>query len=759
MRVADKNSAAGNSDASPRTPKPLRHERRRADTRLRETEERYRALVEAAAQIIWTTPADGVVDDLPLWRAYTGQTVAQVKGWGWLDALHPDDREHTAYVWSAAVAAKRVCDIEYRLRRDDGVYRDFSTRAVPVRGDDGAIREWVGICTDITERKRIDEQRALALAREQAARAEAERARTIAMAQTAERDAMFEAMADGIFICDRAGKVVRMNAAYRAIMTFGAAHERACPSYSLQERMLRIDMRDEHGQPLPREQWPIARILRGEVLSGAQPDVMIRTDDGRDVLLNVSGAPMYDDKGALIGGVCVCRDVTERRHLEQRTQGALEALLDMAEALVQGRDEGAEKETAIVASRLVALACSVLDCRRVSITTYDADTGATRPLAVVGVTPAEEQSWRLEQPGATLREYLDAAHLERLWAEDILIIDAADMPERRLPYGVRTLLLTLLRVGSRVVGVLALDHGGVAHTYTQDEVALARTVAKLSALVIERERLWREREEARANEAALREANRRMDEFLGIAGHEMRTPLTTIKGNIQVARRRLERLAARDGNGGADPVADLRGIGALLGRGDGQIARLNRLVDDLLDVSRIRAGYLEVRPEPSDLAAIIYEVVAEQREIAAPRAIHLEEGNRAAVPVVADRDRIAQVLTNYISNALRYSPPDRSITVGLRVDEAEARVWVRDEGPGLSPDEQGRVWDRFYRVAGVEHRYGSSVGLGLGLHISRTIIAQHGGQVGVESVAGAGATFWFSLPLILPPDRTDSALS
>ncbi|MDQ2830918.1 MAG: sensor histidine kinase, partial [Chloroflexota bacterium] len=112
-----------------------------------------------------------------------------------------------------------------------------------------------------------------------------------------------------------------------------------------------------------------------------------------------------------------------------------------------------------------------------------------------------------------------------------------------------------------------------------------------------------------------------------------------------------------------------------------------------------------------------------------------------------------------ISNALRYSPPDRSITVGLRVDEAEARVWVRDEGPGLSPDEQGRVWDRFYRVAGVEHRYGSSVGLGLGLHISRTIIAQHGGQVGVESVAGAGATFWFSLPLILPPDRTDSALS
>jgi len=466
MRVADKNSAGGKGGASPRTPKPPFRARRRAGARLRETEERYRALIDAAAQIVWTTPADGVVDDIPLWRAYTGQTVAQVKGWGWLDALHPDDRERTAHVWSATVAAKRVCDIEYRLRRDDGVYRDFLTRAVPVCDDDGGIREWIGMCTDITARKTADEQRALALAREQAARAEAERTRAIAVAQAAEQDAMFEAMADGVFICDREGKVVRMNAAYRAIMTFGAEHERAYPSYSLQERMLRIDMRDEHGQPLPHEQWPVARILRGEVLSGAQPDVMVQAGDGRDVLLNVSGAPMCDGDGVLMGGVCVCRDVTERRHLEQRTQGALEALLDMAEALVQGRDEGAEKETAVVTSRLVALACSVLNCRRVSITTYDADTGATRPLAVVGVAPDEEQSWRLEQPGATLREYLDAAHLERLWAEDILIIDAADIPDRRLPYGVRTLLLTLLRVGPRVVGVLALDHGGVAHTYT-----------------------------------------------------------------------------------------------------------------------------------------------------------------------------------------------------------------------------------------------------------------------------------------------------
>ena len=95
----------------------------------------------------------------------------------------------------------------------------------------------------------------------------------------------------------------------------------------------------------------------------------------------------------------------------------------------------------------------------------------------------------------------------------------------------------------------------------------------------------------------------------------------------------------------------------------------------------------------------------------------------------------------------KYSAEDQPVSVGLDVAGTQARVWVRDEGPGVAPEERERIWERFYRAERVEHRSGSSVGLGLGLHISRTIITQHGGEVGVESELGAGATFWFTLPL------------
>jgi signal transduction histidine kinase len=142
--------------------------------------------------------------------------------------------------------------------------------------------------------------------------------------------------------------------------------------------------------------------------------------------------------------------------------------------------------------------------------------------------------------------------------------------------------------------------------------------------------------------------------------------------------------------------------------------------------------------------------VDEYREMAPTRTIHLRTAHQEPVPVNVDRDRIGQVLSNYLSNALKYSPAEQPVMVGLDAEGMEARVWVHDEGPGVPLADQERIWDRFYRVAGIEPQHGSSVGLGLGLHISRSIIERHGGQVGVESVPGAGATFSFLLPVVHP---------
>lgn len=131
---------------------------KQAQEAVRLGEERYRSLATATTQIIWTTDPHGqVVDDMPSWRAFTGQTVEDTQGWGWIESLHPEDRERTAEVWNYSVDHKTLYKTEYRMRRHDGAYRYMSVRGVPVLEPDGSIREWVGTCTDITERKAAEE--------------------------------------------------------------------------------------------------------------------------------------------------------------------------------------------------------------------------------------------------------------------------------------------------------------------------------------------------------------------------------------------------------------------------------------------------------------------------------------------------------------------------------------------------------------------------------------------------------------------------
>src|SRR6516162_3032998 len=128
-------------------------------TRTSHSEERYRSLVTATAQLVWTTDAQGkVIEDLPTWRAFTGQTEEEIKGLGWINALHRDDRAPTAAVWAHAVQTRSYYATEYRILRHDGEYCHFMARGVPILMKDGNIREWVGTCTNITEWKRAQEE-------------------------------------------------------------------------------------------------------------------------------------------------------------------------------------------------------------------------------------------------------------------------------------------------------------------------------------------------------------------------------------------------------------------------------------------------------------------------------------------------------------------------------------------------------------------------------------------------------------------------
>ena len=123
-------------------------------------EERYRALIRATSSLVWITPPDGqIAPDQPEWRAYTGMSVEQIKGWGWLETLHPDDRERARTDWQQAVDTRSFYETEYRIRRADGVYVWHQARGISILGADGSVREWFGICADIQQRKDADAKR------------------------------------------------------------------------------------------------------------------------------------------------------------------------------------------------------------------------------------------------------------------------------------------------------------------------------------------------------------------------------------------------------------------------------------------------------------------------------------------------------------------------------------------------------------------------------------------------------------------------
>lgn len=286
---------------------------------------------------------------------------------------------------------------------------------------------------------------------------------------------------------------------------------------------------------------------------------------------------------------------------------------------------------------------------------------------------------------------------------------------------------------------------------------LLLTIARQGIVFLELMRLRRERETAQANERAIREIARQMDNFLNIASHELRTPLASTTLQLQMAQRGLQKWRRHDVPQPPETAQILHALEANLGQTEEKLRRLNRLASDLLDTSRIQAERLTLHLEPVNLLSIVVAAVAEQQQIAPERTIRLHLPNERPLPVLADSNRLGQVITNYLTNALKYSPEDRPVEVGVQREEQHVRVWVRDQGPGVLPEEQAHIWERFHKAKGVEVQSGSIIGLGLGLFLSKMIVEQHQGQVGVQSTPGQGATFWFSLPLAPPAEDTRGA--
>lgn len=230
---------------------------------------------------------------------------------------------------------------------------------------------------------------------------------------------------------------------------------------------------------------------------------------------------------------------------------------------------------------------------------------------------------------------------------------------------------------------------------------------------------------------------RQKDEFLGIASHELKTPLTSLKILAQLLTRKME------ASGESRDLEQAK-------RMQISIKRMESLIRDLLDVSLIQEGKLALNQTLTELGAICADAVSEQK-LLTQREIHYSAASDEPLMVYADTERIYQVVTNLLSNALKYSPAMEPVEVRARATASECIVSVQDYGSGVPPEAIDHIFERFFRVPGMQVQTGSGVGLGLGLNLSKDIVSRHGGRIWVESKLGHGSIFSFSLP------RADSA--
>lgn len=264
--------------------------RRQQAEEQRQIEERFRCLIAATSQTVWTTNPDGrILEDSPSWRAYTGQTFEEYQDFGWLNAVHPDDREQAAQRWAEAIETKSLYEAEYRLQSAIGEYRYCWARAVPVLAKDGPIREWVGTCTDIHDRKQTE---------------------AALQEKTNLLQLILHSMSDGIVVTDEQGQFLVFNPAAEQMFGKGATDTKTnewVEQYGL--------FMPDQVTPFPPEELPLVRALRGE--NTKDVELFVRNPQlpqGCWALIN--GRPLKDESGQSKGGVVVCRDISDRKQSE-----------------------------------------------------------------------------------------------------------------------------------------------------------------------------------------------------------------------------------------------------------------------------------------------------------------------------------------------------------------------------------------------------------------------------------------------------------
>lgn len=541
--------------------------------------------------------------------------------------------------------------------------------------------------------------------------------------QVRRTEAMIAGMADGVQLVDGEGRVVFINPAGQRLL---GRSDVGIPIFK-QAEVYRL--RDEHNRLLDPQELPAAQALStGRAVHDVT--IIIARENSERVAVSMSATPLHED-GQISGVVVTFRDITERRAFEEQTHLQAERAQILADA---GAFFSSNIDPTWVTQAIAERTAEVLgDWSAVIL--HSADAKELRVAAIYHRDMASlglAWSYIYRQPlvvGEGIIGQVIATGYPSLTTNVRPSLDRTNPGTYHPSSGnLASLLVLPLRTRREMLGALVIAANSADRAMTDDKLPLAEILAERAALAIENAKLYTEQVEARRK---VEDLSRLKDEFLSIASHELRTPVTSIKGYTQLAK-----MLIKEG--------DLSTSDEYLDIALDQIERMSRLILELLDVSRIETGRLEIRRDHIAWAHFVRDVVHRHHTAVSDRRFHVSVPDDSKI-VAGDRDRLEQVLGNLLENAVKYSPDGSDITVTVE-DRGDSFVTaVCDRGIGIPADELGQVFERFHRGRQVSStNYG---GLGLGLYITKQIIERHGGTIWVESKEGQGTTFHFSLPV------------
>jgi PAS domain S-box-containing protein len=680
----------------------------------RETEERFRRMADSAPVLLWVTDEQGNCTYLnQAWLTFTGRTLDESLGRGWQRDVNPEDLPRVMDDCMAAHGRQEPFEVDYRIRRADGAWRWVSSSAAPRRLADGTFAGFVGTCIDLTDRKRAEAERAELLAREQSARAAAE---------ASERHYRFlaECMPQMVFTATPDGACDYYNARWREYTGHWPASD---TSGSWAPTVHPAD------SPAAERRWADS-IRTGRAY---EIEYRLRRHDGVYRWHLTRAEPLRDEDGGIVKWFGTCTDIEEQR----RNADALHFLAEASELLSSSLDyETTLASLAKLAVPRIADWCAVdmLD-----------DDGAPRRLALVHGDPEKlrlaDELRRLYPPDENdvVNRVIGTGNSELFAELNDAMVDGGARDARHAALlrslGLRSALVVPLPGREGTIGAVTLVSAESGHQFGLRELALAEDLARRAGSAVDNARLYRELTEAKD---AAEGANRAKDQFLAVLSHELRTPLTPVLSTVQAME--------------SDPdlPEEFRGSVDMIHR---NVELEARLIDDLLDLTRVAKGKLELHPQTIDAHSMLQSALEicydELRGKGLQLAVHLEA---AAHHVRADSARLQQVFWNLVKNAIKFTPEGGRITVSTANEPAAGtlRVEFRDTGIGIDPQVLPDIFNAFEQgERSITRRFG---GLGLGLAISKALMDMQGGTLIADSAGrDKGAIFVVELPTVSAP--------